>query len=599
MTPSPTRHPQRTTPPESDAPPALSSVAAAVEAASPRVDALQPLAPADLDAVRLAATQRAVPGALPPIELLAQRLQCANREAAARLALSFRLPYLDSEAMAGHPPAFDLLPLTRAQKLRALLLRSGQGAGLMLVTSDPFDGELQTQLEHLARGPVRLALATAEDIHAFLNQQESRARAVDDLEMVGPGNEAAGEALQVLSLATAAEGASPAVRLLNSTLYDALRAGASDVHLESTAKGLAVKYRIDGVLDEVTQITGTVLAEQAISRLKVVSQLDIAERRVPQDGSFRVLAQGREIDLRVSIMPSIHGQDAVIRILDKQRMIEAQGRLTLDALGFDGPSLASLRRMMRAPHGMLLVTGPTGSGKTTTLYAALSEMHTGRDKVITIEDPVEYQLGGVLQIPVNDKKGLTFARGLRSILRHDPDIIMVGEIRDRETAEIAVQSALTGHMVLTTVHANSVFDVFGRFTHMGLDPYALVSALNGVWAQRLLRLNCPHCSRPTEPTDEELQSLQLTRDQVSDWRFMRGPGCGDCRGTGYRGRHAIAEILRLTDELRDMIIEKRPIGQIKRAAYAAGTRSLEAAGLDLVRLGQTTLEEVHRVTLAA
>ncbi|UXH76063.1 GspE/PulE family protein [Roseateles amylovorans] len=604
MTPSPLGPSVPHTSSPADAP-NLSAVAASLEPATLPIELLQPLAAAELDAVRTAAAHRAVPGAIAPIELLAQRLQCPGREAAARLALSFRLPYLDSDAMAGHAPAFDLLPLTRAQKLRALLLRgpsAGAGAGadsLMLVTSDPFDGELQTQLEHLAGGPVRLALATAEDIHAFLNQQESRARAVDDLGVVGQSAEATGETLQVLSLATAAEGASPAVRLLNSTLYDALRAGASDVHLESTAKGLAVKYRIDGVLDEVTQITGTVLAEQAISRLKVVSQLDIAERRVPQDGSFRVLAQGREIDLRVSIMPSIHGQDAVIRILDKQRMIEAQGRLTLDALGFDGSSLVSLRRMMRAPHGMLLVTGPTGSGKTTTLYAALSEMHTGRDKVITIEDPVEYQLGGVLQIPVNDKKGLTFARGLRSILRHDPDIIMVGEIRDRETAEIAVQSALTGHMVLTTVHANSVFDVFGRFTHMGLDPYALVSALNGVWAQRLLRLNCPHCSRPTDPTDEELQSLTLSRDQVRDWRFMRGPGCGDCRGTGYRGRHAIAEILRLTDELRDMIIEKRPIGQIKRAAYAAGTRSLEAAGLDLVRDGRTTLEEVHRVTLAA
>jgi general secretion pathway protein E len=244
------------------------------------------------------------------------------------------------------------------------------------------------------------------------------------------------------------------------------------------------------------------------------------------------------------------------------------------------------------------VTGPTGSGKTTTLYAALSEMHTGRDKVITIEDPVEYQLAGVLQIPVNDRKGLSFARGLRSILRHDPDIIMVGEIRDRETAEIAVQSALTGHMVLTTVHANSVFDVFGRFTHMGLDPYALVSALNGVWAQRLLRLNCSRCSRPHVPADEELEALQLTREEVSTWNLLHGQGCGDCRGTGYRGRHAIAEILKLTDELRDLIVEKKSISQIKRSAYEAGTRSLTAAGLDLVRAGMTTLAEVHRVTLA-
>jgi general secretion pathway protein E len=295
-------------------------------------------------------------------------------------------------------------------------------------------------------------------------------------------------------------------------------------------------------------------------------------------------------------MPSIHGEDAVIRILDKRAMMAAYGALSLEALGFDADSLVRLRELAEEPHGMLLVTGPTGSGKTTTLYAALTEIHNGRDKIITIEDPVEYQIAGILQIPVNERKGLTFAKGLRSILRHDPDKIMVGEIRDRETAEIAVQSALTGHLVLTTVHANSVFDVFGRFTHMGIDPYAFVSALNGIWAQRLVRLNCSRCAVPFVPADAELARLGLARADVGGYDFRRGAGCGDCRGTGYRGRRAIAEILALGDELREMVVEKRPIRQIKELARAQGTRSLREAALALARSGETTPAEVRRVT---
>jgi len=353
------------------------------------------------------------------------------------------------------------------------------------------------------------------------------------------------------------------------------------------------------VLDHATSVNGIDTAEQVISRLKVLAELDIAERRIPQDGSFRVEANHREIDLRVSIMPSIHGEDAVIRILDKRAMIEAYGSLTLEALGFDDASLVTLRSLAEEAYGMLLVTGPTGSGKTTTLYAALTEIHNGRDKIITIEDPVEYQLPGILQIPVNEKKGLTFAKGLRSILRHDPDKIMVGEIRDRETAEIAVQSALTGHLVLTTVHANNVFDVFGRFTHMGIDPYAFVSALNGIWAQRLIRLNCPRCAVEYIPSDAELARVYLDREDVKHYRFKHGAGCGDCRGTGYKGRRAIAEILTLTDEIREMVVEKRPIRHIKEAARNNGTRSLREAALDLVKSGDTTLAEIKRVTLHA
>ncbi|MGW8391249.1 GspE/PulE family protein [Pseudoduganella sp. HUAS MS19] len=524
------------------------------------------------------------------------------RMAVRALAQPFGLAVLETADMLAFEPAFDLLPLSQAMARHCVLLRSHDGAAVGVI-ADPFDLDLQTWLATQARrspsAPLQLRLALQADIQAYLSKQEESARAVDTLVSGGEGVRRDGKTAAVLSFASVSEGASPAVRLVNSTLYDALKAGASDIHLESTAGGLAVKYRVDGVLDHATAVNGIDVAEQIISRLKVLAELDIAERRVPQDGSFRVESMGREIDLRVSIMPSIHGEDAVIRILDKRAMIESYGSLTLEALGFDESSLSTLRSLAQEAYGMLLVTGPTGSGKTTTLYAALTEIHNGREKIITIEDPVEYQLPGILQIPVNEKKGLTFAKGLRSILRHDPDKIMVGEIRDRETAEIAVQSALTGHLVLTTVHANNVFDVFGRFTHMGIDPYAFVSALNGIWAQRLVRINCPHCAVQVKPSDEELASVGLSQADVYEYNFKEGKGCGDCRGTGYKGRRSIAEILTLNDEIRELIVEKRPIRQIKAAAYANGTRSLRHAALEVVRRGDTTLAEIKRVTLHA
>jgi general secretion pathway protein E len=524
------------------------------------------------------------------------------REIVRALAAPFGMAVAETADMLAFSPAFDLLPLAQALARRCVLLRSASRE-LIGVVADPFDLDLQTWLSARAgasaRAPLHTRLALGADIQAYLSKHEESARAVDTL---GPGVIDAkrdGKTASVLSFASVNEAASPAVRLVNSTLYDALKAGASDIHLESTALGLAVKYRIDGVLDHATSVNGIEVAEQVISRLKVLAELDISERRIPQDGSFRVESNQREIDLRVSIMPSIHGEDAVIRILDKRAMIEAYGSLTLEALGFDAPSLATLRGLAQEAYGMLLVTGPTGSGKTTTLYAALTEINNGREKIITIEDPVEYQLPGILQIPVNEKKGLTFAKGLRSILRHDPDKIMVGEIRDRETAEIAVQSALTGHLVLTTVHANNVFDVFGRFTHMGIDPYAFVSALNGIWAQRLVRTNCPHCAVEYRPDDAELASVNLAREDVRDYQFKQGKGCGDCRGTGYKGRRSIAEILTLNDEIRELIVDKRPIRQIKAAAHANGTRSLRLAALDLVQRGLTTIAEIKRVTLHA
>lgn len=541
-----------------------------------------------------------VSGTTTPIVDLAAKLGVDERRAAEMLAEVFAMPLWETSQISAGTPAFERLPLPRAQQMGCVLLRAPAGRTMRIaVIANPFDRDLIARLEYVAQGPVEFALATPADIHAYLNQQESQSRAIDALVDAGAVEPAASPAgVEVLSFAALSDTTSQTVRIVNSTLYDAVRTGASDVHFESTPSGLVVKYRVDGVLDTVTQTEGSALAEQVMSRLKVLAELDIAEQRVPQDGSFRVSVQGRDIDLRVSVMPSVHGEDAVVRILDKRAILAAHGGLSLDALGFDAVSLRTLRELMEAPYGMMLVTGPTGSGKTTTLYALLSETHTGRDKVITIEDPVEYQLPGVLQIPVNEKKGLTFARGLRSILRHDPDRIMIGEVRDRETAEIAVQSALTGHLVLTTVHANNVFDVFGRFTHMGLDPYAMASALNGIWAQRLLRVNCRHCSRPYVPTAEERSKVGLD-DSAGDYLFMKGAGCGDCRGTGYKGRRAVAEILRLDDELREIVVRREPVRLLKETARAKGTRTLTEAALQLVAGGHTTLEEVRRVTVAA
>lgn len=536
------------------------------------------------------------------INRLVERLGQDRRTVLRSVAALLGLRCFETADMQAHRPALDLMPLARCQQRRQVLLATPNEAAepqWVAVLCNPFDGDAATQLSALARGPVSLALATEEDLLAYLGQLEARAQAMDGLSQSAPPDGQELEPLELLSLAALDEAQSPTVRLLNSLLYDALKTAASDVHLESTPAGMAVKYRVDGVLEPAHVMAGRAQAEQLISRLKVLAELDIGERRVPQDGSFRVRTPDRAIDLRVSIMPSVHGEDAVVRILDKKGVIESHGRLNLAALGFDAGSLDAMRGLVELPHGLLLVTGPTGSGKTTTLYAALAETSTGREKVITIEDPVEYQLPGVLQIPVNEKKGLSFATGLRSILRHDPDKIMVGEIRDPETAEIAVQAALTGHLVLSTVHANNVFDVFGRFTHMGLDPYALASALNGIWAQRLLRLNCPHCRRPTVLEPRELARLGALPESFMAGRPMRGPGCGDCRGTGYRGRRAVAEVLKLDDELREMIAEKQPVRRLKDAAQRQGLRSLMAAALDLVARGETTLDEVRRVALDA
>ena len=389
----------------------------------------------------------------------------------------------------------------------------------------------------------------------------------------------------------------PVVKLINAIMTDALKKGASDIHFECFEKELRVRYRIDGALHEIMR-PPIKMRPALISRFKIMASLNIAERRVPQDGRFKIVFESRPIDFRVSIIPSIFGEDAVLRVLDKKALTQMSG-LRLDVLGFDHGIMTELRKLSSLPYGMLLVTGPTGSGKTTTLYGAISETQTGRDKIVTIEDPVEYQLPGVLQIPVNEKKGLTFARGLRSILRHDPDKIMVGEIRDPETAQIAIQSALTGHLVFTTVHANNVFDVVSRFVHMGVDTYSFVSALSGVLAQRLVRVICVQCCQAYLPSLKQLEDSGVSLAVTASYRFRKGQGCQHCRGTGYRGRKAVGELLVLNDEIREAIVNRAPVRQLKELAQQTGVRLLRASALDLVRSGQTTLEEVNRVTVMA
>jgi general secretion pathway protein E len=493
-------------------------------------------------------------------------------------------------------PDFDVLPFREAIKRECIPLRDPE-AGLLMVFADPFAEGFGDWVLEKIREPFTWRLAHHADIAAFLSRHEETLKAMDGI-LLGEersDNELTGSADQ-LSLKSISEDTSPVVKIVNSTLYDALKSGASDVHLESTGNGLSIRYRIDGVLDAVGAIQGTEMAEQVISRIKVVAELDIAERRIPQDGRFKVQVQNREVDFRVSIMPSAFGEDAVLRILDRKALTDQSRGLTLENVGLDVRTREQLRHLSREPYGMVLVTGPTGSGKTTTLYAAISEVNNGKDKIITIEDPVEYQLPGVLQIPVNEKKGLTFARGLRSILRHDPDKIMVGEIRDSETAQIAVQAALTGHLVFTTVHANNVFDVIGRFVNMEVDTYSFVAALNGILAQRLVRLVCPNCAAADHPEAKLLADSGITVEAAQTMRFMVGRGCGNCRGTGYRGRKAVTELLILDDELREMIVARDPIRKLKETARRNGLRVLRESAIEAVANGETTLEEINRVT---
>ncbi len=533
----------------------------------------------------------------PVSELLAEALSCTSAKVVERLGVLLNYPVLGMDELRKLTPDFRLFSFSEAANRHALVVLDRQGQACAVLT-DPWDDGLIALLQERIARPFKGYLATPADITAYLALQEDSLRAVNQVLDADKGTHEIGGAGEGLSLKSIAEDSSPVVKLANSTLYDAMKSGASDIHLETHAHGMTIKYRLDGVLVKVGSVPGIDTAEQLISRIKVLAELDIAERRTPQDGRFKVFMQGRDIDIRVSVIPTILGEDAVLRILDRKVHSEQAGSLRLEVLGFDEAALESLRKLAAEPYGMLLVTGPTGSGKTTTLYAALSEINNGEDKIITIEDPVEYQLPGVMQIPVNEKKGLTFAKGLRAILRHDPDKILVGEIRDDETAQIAIQSALTGHLVFTTVHAHNVFDVLGRFIHMGVDSYSFVSALNGILAQRLVRVICPECASPYVPNEKLLRISGIGKEEAGNYHFMSGCGCGLCRGTGYKGRKAIAEILHLNDEIREMIVARQPIRQIKAIAKANGMRSLRESALDLVRLGETTLHEINRTTFA-
>ncbi len=489
-------------------------------------------------------------------------------------------------------PDFSAWGHAAATRHRAVPARDAQGR-LWLLADREADELLVQAVELHAGVAVRWQRCQSEEVDGWLAASERDFRALDGLDS-SVADTTPGEDTAELSVVGMAAQASPAVRLLDAAIYDALKDGASDIHFENHARGAEVRLRVDGVLLALRNIEGAPLAEQIVSRLKVMAELDIGERRLPQDGRFKLRFNGREIDFRLSIIPSVFGEDAVVRVLDRAAIAQEAGALTLAALGFGEGLRRSILGLASRPHGMLLVTGPTGSGKTTTLYAAITETYSGRDKVITIEDPVEYQLPGVVQIPVNEKKGLSFARGLRSILRHDPDRVMVGEIRDTETAQIAVQAALTGHLVFSTVHANNAFDVLGRFMHMGLDLYNVVSALEAVLAQRLLRQVCSHCAQPVKASAEQ-------RRLVGDgpMQLLAGAGCAHCRGTGYRGRRAVAELLLLDDELRDLIAARTPMSRVKQAARERGMQSLRVAALEAVRQGWTTFEELDRVTVDA
>jgi len=518
-------------------------------------------------------------------------------EQARALAKRYRLEYIDMEHFHIDQDLFRSIPA-------GLMLRYGfvphrkDGETLVIVVSDPTDLPMIDELSLLLGASLTVTVGTATAIKEMLTKSENSQRVLDDatesfqLQLLRE-DEDGEESLTVERLTS---DISPVIKLVDSMIYTAIQRRASDIHVETQADAVHVKYRIDGVLQAAMRPIDKQFHSAVLSRIKVMAELDIAEKRVPQDGRFKLRMPGKAIDFRVSIMPSVNGEDAVIRILDKESISEQFNELSLDILGFPEEELERFRRYISEPYGMVLVTGPTGSGKTTTLYGALSEIKSSEDKIITIEDPVEYQLEGITQIPINERKGLTFARGLRSILRHDPDKIMVGEIRDPETAQIAIQSALTGHLVFTTVHANNVVDVLGRFLNMGVEAYQFVSALNCVLAQRLVRTVCTACKRPVTISKDELKQSAISQARIKDHVIYEGAGCMECGGTGYKGRTAICELLDLTDDIREMILDRRPTSEIKKSAGQAGMRFLRESGIQQVLRGRTTLREINKVT---
>ena len=544
-----------------------------------------------------AAARGAVPGAAAPVS--APDAAAEARRATA-LAERYRLEYVDMERYCVDPGLLRSIPADLMLRYR-FVPRRRTGGALEIIVSDPTDLPLIDELALLLGTPVIVTVGTPSAIESILTRSESSQRVLDEatesfqLRLLHE-EEADEESLTVERLTS---DISPVIKLVDSMIYTAIQRRASDVHVETQDDALHVKYRIDGVLQTAMRPMDKQFHGAVLSRIKVMAELDVAEKRVPQDGRFKLRTPGKTIDFRVSIMPSIHGEDAVIRILDKESISEQFNELRLDILGFPADDLKRFRRAAAEPYGMVLVTGPTGSGKTTTLYAALAEIASAEDKIVTIEDPVEYQLKGITQIPINERKGLTFARGLRSILRHDPDKIMVGEIRDPETAQIAIQSALTGHLVFTTVHANNVIDVLGRFLNMGVEAYQFVSALNCVLAQRLVRTICRECRRPVTVPDEELREARIDPRAAAGRTLYEGAGCIECGGTGYRGRTAICELLDLSDRIRELILGKRPGSEIKQAARDAGMRFLRESAVEQVLQGRTTLHEINKVTFVA
>jgi type II secretory ATPase GspE/PulE/Tfp pilus assembly ATPase PilB-like protein len=532
-----------------------------------------------------------------PLTAVSASERRAEYEAAQRLAKRYRLEFVDMDQFPIDQELFRSIPADLMLRYSFVPYKR-QGKTLVIVVPDPTDLPMIDELQHLLGTPITVTVGARSAIESILKKSESSQRVLEE----------ATESFQIqllkedenldenLTVERLTSDISPVIRLVDSTIFTAIQRRASDIHIETGDDAVHVKYRIDGVLQPAMRPIAKQFHSPIISRIKVMAELDIAEKRVPQDGRFRLKVPGKTIDFRVSIMPSVHGEDAVIRILDKESISEQFRELRLDILGFPEGELKRFRKYIAEPYGMVLVTGPTGSGKTTTLYAALSEIKSIEDKIITIEDPVEYQLSGITQIPINEKKGLTFARGLRSILRHDPDKIMVGEIRDPETAQIAIQSALTGHLVFTTVHANNVIDVLGRFLNMGVEPYQFVSALNCVLAQRLVRVICAHCKRAAKPPRSTLEESGLDPALGDRHMFYEGAGCIECAGTGFKGRMAICELLDLSDSIREMILERRPSSEIKKTAHDEGMRFLRESAVDKVLEGTTTLREINKVT---
>ena len=522
-----------------------------------------------------------------------------EREVARKLAERYRFAFIDLREQRIDPDLFRTIPADLMFRYNFVPLEIHNNI-LSIAAADPGQVQMSDELPLLLGKKLAIKVATPRQIADLLKRTEQSQRVLEQATeaftlQVSKEEEESEETISGDRL-TRDTTVSPVVRLVETIIFTALERRASDIHIEARDTEVAVKYRIDGVLQHAMQPIAKEWHSTVLSRIKVLSDLDIAERRVPQDGRFRVKYKGRFIDLRVSIMPASHGEDAVLRVLDKETLSEKFQSLNLDVVGFSPEETRRFRRYIREPYGMVLVTGPTGSGKTTTLYAAVNEIKTDEDKIVTIEDPVEYQLRGITQIPVNEKKGLTFARGLRSILRHDPDKIMVGEIRDQETAQIAIQSALTGHLVFTTVHANNVTDVIGRFINMGVEPYNFVSALNCIMAQRLVRVVCTNCKRTKKPSPQELTEAGLDPKVWSAIALVEGAGCLECSGTGFHGRTAICELLDLTDRIREMIVDRRPTSEIKRIAREEGMITLRESGLAKIRSGITTLKEINKVT---